>query len=102
MGGEGMSEGMRGYIFFQIDFLGQLFDQGKDHGPAQPFAPAAQKNYIAVFPIYWKVWPNLLDVDFDVFYVMLANGDKSLFVALAGDPDEPLVKKKVGKLEVHQ
>ena len=102
VGGKGMAQGMRRYVFSDAGFFYQVFQQQEDHYPAQFAAAAVQEKNVVVARLYGNVYAYILPVDVNVFDGAAANGYQSFFIALAQYFYKAQVKVEIRYFKVYQ
>ena len=87
VGGKGVAEGVGTNGFVDACFGGEVFDDVKNHNPAQTGTPAIEKEDVFIFRRNGGQVPaDGIEVKVDVKYGSAANGYESFFVVFANDP----------------
>ena len=87
VGGKGVTEGVGADRFVDACFGGEVFDDVKDHNPAQTGTPAIEKEDVFIFRRNGGQVPaDGIKVEVDVKNGSTANGYESFFVVFANDP----------------
>ena len=82
-----MAEGVGANRFMDAGFGGEVLNDVKNHHAAQPGTSAIEEKNVFVFGGNGgKMSPDRIQVNFNVFYGGIANGNQTLFVVFAYYP----------------
>jgi hypothetical protein len=100
VGGERMTEGMRGDIFCDTGLPDQVFEEQEDHLPRKLAAPSVEKEGVFMTGFCAEVDADILLIDADIFDGGAADGYQSFLIAFADHADVAHVQVEAGDPEV--
>src|SRR5690554_5481698 len=99
MGGKGMSEGMRTYVFADARLLCKFFYDYENHHPTEFLSSAVQKNKVLKFLLDFRMHPDFILIKINNFDGIIRDRNQSLFVSLACHPDEIFFEKQIREFQ---
>ena len=88
-----MPQGMWTYTFIQIYLNRQNFDYCKYHSSGKLTSSPIQEQSVFVSLLYVQMRSNIILIDMNIFFGLISNGDKTLFIAFSGNFDKTFLKK---------
>ena len=100
VGGKGVAEGMRGDVLGDPRQADQVFEEQEDHHAGELAAAAVEEEDVFIPGFYRLMGPDLVGIDADIFCGRIADGNQSLLIAFADDPDIADFEIETGDAEI--
>src|SRR5690606_34094361 len=97
-----MPEGVRTNFLIQSDFLSKIFNNSKDHYPAELFTASVQKKYISAFLINFQTFPVTIHVFIYLFNSPSAYRYQTFLFSFPFYLYITFIKMQVGDFKIHQ
>ena len=95
MRSKGMPESMRTNGFIQVNFYGQVFNNGKHHGPGQLFSSPIQKKRVFKTLLNDQMISNLIFVQHNIALGRQSYWHKTLFVTFPRYFNKTFLKEQI-------